>query len=81
MKKSFIRKSVQLKNEKSPKYGQKFFINDGNKYIKATEESGILSNVLNFGLGVAVADFNNDSLRLSQLSTINKCVVWKTKRQ
>ncbi len=57
----FTEESAQLKKQGSEKYGQKFFINNGDRFIEATKEAGFLSNVLNFGLGVAVADFNNDN--------------------
>ncbi|MCD6597306.1 MAG: VCBS repeat-containing protein [Bacteroidales bacterium] len=56
----FTKESPEYKKERSSKYGQKFFINVGHRFIDATEETGIHSNLINFGLGVAVADFNND---------------------
>ncbi len=30
-------------------------------FTEVTREAGILSNVINFGLGIAVSDFNNDN--------------------
>ena len=57
----FTKNSVAQKNMKNEKYGQKFFINEGDHFVEATEKVGIKSNVLNFGLGVAVADFNGDN--------------------
>ncbi len=57
----FTKESVKQKKQKSEKYGQKFFINTGKRFVEATEKVGIKSNVLNFGLGVAVADFNGDN--------------------
>jgi len=57
----FTKNSINYKKQKSRKYGQKFFINEGDHFVEATEKVGIRNNVLNFGLGVAVADFNGDS--------------------
>ena len=57
---TFNNKSTSYKNQKSSKYGQKFYINIGDRFIESTEKVGIKSNVINFGLGVTVADFNND---------------------
>ncbi len=56
----FNQNSPKFKNVSNPKFGQKLFRNDGNKFTDVTKKAGIHSNVLNFGLGVAVSDFNND---------------------
>jgi hypothetical protein len=56
----FTKNSINYKKQKSKKYGQKFFINEGDHFVEATEKVGIKNNVLNFGLGVAIADFNGD---------------------
>jgi hypothetical protein len=56
----FTKKSAEYKKKQSSEYGEKFYINLGNRFVDATKETGIHSNVINFGLGVAVADFNND---------------------
>ena len=58
---SFNDKSIAYKKLKSSEYGQKFYINVGDRFVEATEKAGIISNVINFGLGVTVADFNNDN--------------------
>lgn len=50
-----------LKDRSNPNYGDKLFRNDGDKFVDITEKSGILTNVLGFGLGVAVSDFNDDN--------------------
>jgi hypothetical protein len=57
----FNEKSPELKHEYSPSYGHRLFRNDGEKFTDVTDTAGILSNVLNFGLGIAVSDFNNDN--------------------
>ncbi len=40
--------------------GDRLFRNDGRTFTEVTRESGIRSNVLGYGLGVAVSDFNRD---------------------
>jgi enediyne biosynthesis protein E4 len=40
--------------------GGKLFRNDGDHFTDVTKESGIISSSLGYGLGVGVADFNND---------------------
>jgi len=40
--------------------GGKFFRNEGGYFSDRTVESGIISSPLGYGLGVSVADFNND---------------------
>lgn len=48
------------RSQQNPAYGNKLLRNDGGKYINVTDSSGIVSNVLSFGLGINVNDFNND---------------------
>ncbi len=50
----------QYRQQKNPAYGNKVLRNDGGRFVDATDSSGIVSNVLSFGLGVNVNDFNND---------------------
>jgi enediyne biosynthesis protein E4 len=54
------REMMNLKNQKNPLYGSKLYRNDGGKFTNITEGAGITSNVLSFGLGVAVFDANGD---------------------
>jgi hypothetical protein len=56
----FSEQSTGYRNEYDPRFGHKLFRNDGNTFKEVTAEAGIISNVINFGLGIAVADFNND---------------------
>ena len=44
----------------SPVSGGKLYRNDGGHFTDVTKGSGILSSALGFGLGVGVADLNND---------------------
>jgi enediyne biosynthesis protein E4 len=43
-----------------PYAGDKLFRNDDGKFVEVTQQAGILSNALGFGLGVAVSDVNKD---------------------
>jgi enediyne biosynthesis protein E4 len=50
-----------LKKQVSPIYGNKLYQNDGTQHFtEVSQQAGIVSNVLSFGLGVAVSDMNND---------------------
>lgn len=40
--------------------GDKFFRNDGNKFVDVSKEAGIYGSVIGFGLGVTVGDVNDD---------------------
>ncbi|NJB36737.1 FG-GAP repeat domain-containing protein [Croceivirga sp. JEA036] len=40
--------------------GNKFFINDGGKFIEASEKVGIYTSNIGFGLGITLGDFNDD---------------------
>ncbi|TDB65095.1 VCBS repeat-containing protein [Arundinibacter roseus] len=48
------------RQQKNASYGNKLLRNDGGKYYDVTDSSGIVSNVLSFGLGINVTDFTND---------------------
>ena len=55
-----------LKKQISPIYGNKLYRNDGKgfgsspRFTEVSQQMGIVSNVLSFGLGVAISDVNND---------------------
>jgi hypothetical protein len=52
---------TDLKKQRNPIYGNKLYQNDGlNHFTEVSEKANIVSNVLSFGLGVAVSDVNND---------------------
>ncbi len=40
--------------------GNKFFRNDDGKFVDITQEAGIYSSKIGFGLGITLGDFNND---------------------
>lgn len=50
----------QLRNEIDPKAGDRLFRNDGNSFTDVTEEAGIYSSSLGYGLGVAISDIDLD---------------------
>jgi hypothetical protein len=41
--------------------GNKFMRNDGNTFVDITQEAGIYSSKIGFGLGITLGDFNNDN--------------------
>ncbi|MBK8501400.1 MAG: CRTAC1 family protein [Saprospiraceae bacterium] len=57
---SFNNSIGQLKSRVNNDYGDKLYRNDQGKFVDVTQSTGIISNVLGFGLGVAVSDFNSD---------------------
>ncbi|QRR01786.1 VCBS repeat-containing protein [Dyadobacter sandarakinus] len=48
------------RQQRNDAYGNKMLRNDGGRFTNVTDSTGIVSNVLSFGLGVNVSDFNND---------------------
>jgi len=48
------------KQERSPIYGDKLYRNEEGFFKDVTEEAGIMANVLGFGLGLSIADFDGD---------------------
>ncbi|MCC5937868.1 MAG: VCBS repeat-containing protein [Lunatimonas sp.] len=56
----FSRIDGSFKNRKGEFLGDKLFRNEGGKFVDVTQESGIINNVLGFGLAVTVTDINND---------------------
>lgn len=40
--------------------GDKFYVNEGGKYVNKTKEVGIYSNSISYGLGLGVSDLNMD---------------------
>ena len=51
---------VVNRKQKGSKFGSKLYQNNGGKFTDVSEKSGIINNVLSFGLGVAVSDLNGD---------------------
>ena len=51
---------AELSQHASDKIGEKLFRNDNGYFINVTQEAGIISNNIGFGLALAVGDVNND---------------------
>src|ERR1051326_3038415 len=49
-----------LREARHPYFSDKLFRNDHNKFTDVSQEAGIKGGKANYGLGVAVSDFNND---------------------
>ncbi|WP_420603028.1 VCBS repeat-containing protein [Flagellimonas sp.] len=56
----FDRITYRLKDRKNSAYSDKLYKNDGGHFMDVSEEAGLISNVLGFGLGISVSDLNND---------------------
>ncbi|MEO6722671.1 MAG: VCBS repeat-containing protein [Ferruginibacter sp.] len=50
-----------LRKEQQPAYASKLYRNDDGHFTNVSDQAGITSNVLSFGLGLAISDINNDS--------------------
>ena len=50
----------ELRNESNPDFANKLYRNDNGHFVNVSAAAGITSNVLTFGLGVAISDLNND---------------------
>ncbi len=56
----FSRMISNYKEQTNSNYSSKLYRNDGGKFVDVSASAGMVSNVLSFGLAVAVSDFNND---------------------
>lgn len=56
----FSRMISSYKEQTNPNYASKLFQNQNGKFVDVSASAGMVSNVLSFGLAVAVSDFNND---------------------
>lgn len=54
-------KPVEQRWGKSEVAGDRLYRNDENKFIDVSEEAGIHQGAIGYGLGISVADFNNDN--------------------
>ncbi|MGI9552671.1 MAG: VCBS repeat-containing protein [Aurantibacter sp.] len=52
--------TASLKDKQNKAYSDKLYRNDNGKYKDISDEAGLISNVLGFGLGVAISDINED---------------------
>lgn len=51
---------ANYRQQRNEAFGNKLLRNDSGRFTNVTDSAGIVSNVLSFGLGVNVNDFNND---------------------
>ncbi|GAB3644248.1 VCBS repeat-containing protein [Spirosoma arcticum] len=56
----FSRMIGSYKQQANPDYTSKLYQNQNGKFTDVSAQAGLVSNVLSFGLGVAVSDFNDD---------------------
>ncbi|WP_229311088.1 VCBS repeat-containing protein [Larkinella soli] len=56
----FSRAIADYRSQQNPEYASKLYRNDNGRFTDVSPSAGFVSNVLSFGLGVAVSDFNND---------------------
>jgi len=55
-----VQQNAELRNQQNPDFATKLYRNDNGHFKDVSKEAGITSNVLTFGLGVAISDINND---------------------
>lgn len=55
-----VTENPEMRNKKIPELANRLYRNDGGRFHDVSDQAGIVSNVLSFGLGIAVSDFNND---------------------
>ena len=55
-----VTENPEMRNIKHPDYASRLYRNDNGHFNDVSEQAGIISNVLSFGLGIALSDFNND---------------------
>ncbi|MFM7840109.1 MAG: FG-GAP repeat domain-containing protein, partial [Chitinophagaceae bacterium] len=55
-----VQDNPELRKEHNPDFSSKLYRNEQGRFSDVSEAAGIFSNVLTFGLGVAVSDLNND---------------------
>lgn len=55
-----VQEMTSIRSQKNPDFASKLYRNDGGKFKNVSDSAGIISNVLSFGLGLAIADINKD---------------------
>ena len=56
----FSRMISQYKQQTNSNYSSKLYQNQNGKFVDVSASAGLISNVLSFGLGIAVSDCNDD---------------------
>ena len=57
----FAQITKNVKNRRNTNYEDRLYKNENGTFVNVTEEAGLVSNVMGFGLGIAVSDINNDA--------------------
>jgi enediyne biosynthesis protein E4 len=57
----FAKINAGFKTRHDPAFEHILYKNNGGKFVNVNKETGMITNIMNFGLGIAVADFNNDN--------------------
>ena len=52
--------TTKLRNLRHPQFGNRLYQNNNGKFSDVSDKAGIYGNGINFGLGVAASDINND---------------------
>jgi hypothetical protein len=55
-----VAENPEIRKVRNPNYEDRLYRNDNGHYTDVSEHAGIISNALNFGLGIVVSDFNED---------------------
>ena len=55
-----VQDNPELHHQHDPDFASKLYRNDNGHFTDVSQQAGITSNVLTFGLGIAVSDLNND---------------------
>ncbi len=52
--------TTRLRHIRHPQFGNRLYRNDNNHFTDVSEQAGIYGSGINFGLGIAISDLNND---------------------
>jgi hypothetical protein len=52
--------TTQLRKLRHPRFGNRLYRNDGGHFVEVSDAAGISGSGINFGLGVAIGDVNDD---------------------
>jgi hypothetical protein len=55
-----VHEMTSVRGQRNPNFASKLYRNDNGHFTNVSDQAGITSNVLSFGLGLAIADVNND---------------------
>jgi len=55
-----VQENAEIRNQQNPDFAIKLYRNDNGHFTNISAQAGITSNVLSFGLGLAISDINMD---------------------